>query len=234
MAGGDDADLVGQDGAARGAHAAYAAVLAQDAGDFAVLDDIHAQAVRGARVAPGHRVVPRGAPAALQRRAQHRVARVRGDVDDRAECLDLLGRQPLAVDAVQPVGLDPADALAHVGQVVREVEHAALAEHQVDVELLVQALPQLERVLVQRAAFVPEIVGADDRGVAAGVAAPDPALLEDGDVRHPVVLRQVVRGGEPVPAAADDDRVVPRLGCRVAPEWLPALMVGQGVGQKAE
>ena len=77
-------------------------------------------------------------------------------------------------------------------EVVGEVDDAALAEQQVVVELLGEALPQLERVLVDRGALVPQVVAADDRRVAGHVPAGQPAPLEDGHVRDPVVLREVV------------------------------------------
>ena len=137
MACGNDADLVGQNGAARGAYARHAAVLAQNPGHFAVLDDVHAKAVRGAGVTPCYSVVARRAAAALQRGAHHRVARRSRDVDDRTELLDLFWREPLAVDAVQPVGFDAASALAHVAKIVREVEYTTLAEHEVNIQFLV-------------------------------------------------------------------------------------------------
>ena len=46
--------------------------LAPDAGHLAVLDDVDAHRVGAARVAPGDRIVPRGAAAPLQRRAEDR------------------------------------------------------------------------------------------------------------------------------------------------------------------
>jgi hypothetical protein len=130
-----------------------------------------------------------GAAAPLQRRAEYRVARLRRDVDDGAEGLDLLRVQPFGIDAVQPIGLHAAHRVAHFAQRVREIEHAALAEHEVDVELVGEALPELERVLVDGAAFVPKVVGAQHRGVAPRVAAADPAFLEHRDVAHAVVFR---------------------------------------------
>ena len=86
-----------------------------------------------------------------------------------------------------------------------------------------QDLPQLQRVLVDGRALVPEVVGADDGGVAGHVAAGQPALFQDGDVGHAVVLGQEVGGGQAVPAAADDHGVVGGLGLRVAPEEVRVL-----------
>ena len=87
-------------------------------------------------------------------------------------------------------------------------------------------------MLVDRRALVVEIVGADDRGVAAGVAAADPALLEHGDLGEAVLLGQVVGRGEAVPAAADDHRVVGGFRLRRAPLALPALVTDKCLGQE--
>jgi hypothetical protein len=43
-------------------------------------------------------------------------------------------------------------------------------------------------MVVEPRALVEEVVGADDRRVATGVAAADPALLEDSDVANPTMI----------------------------------------------
>ena len=78
------------------------------------------------------------------------------------------------------------------------------------------------------------VVGADDRRVAPRVAAAEPALLEHGDVGRAVLLGEVVGGREPVPAAADDDRVVARLRRGTAPGERPALVVAPRVARQRE
>src|SRR4028118_750989 len=100
---------------------------------------------------PTRRAPPRTAPpgAAAARR-----------VDARAVLADLVGLQPLRVDPVELVGLDPAHAVADVLHGVGEVEHAALAEQDRVAEILLEALPQLQRVLVDGRATVHEVVGA--------------------------------------------------------------------------
>src|SRR5262249_44444618 len=122
------------------------------------------------------------------------------------------------VDAVEPVGVHPAHAVPDVLRAVREVEHAALAEQDLVAELLLQSFPQLERVLVDARALVPQVVGPDDRGVAGHVAAGQPALLQHRHVGDPVVLGEVVRGGEAVPATAHDHHVVAAARLRIPPE----------------
>ena len=200
--------------------------VAQDARDLAVLDDVDPERIGGARVAPGDRIVARGAAAALQRRAQHRVADV-ANVQRRAEGLGLLGRQPLVVDAGGTVGVDVALEHLRVVHRVREHHDPAGGEHDVVVEHLREVLPQLHRVVVERGALIEQVVRADDRGVAAGVAAADPAFFEHRDVGEAVLGGQIVGRSQPVAAAADDDGVVGALGLRTAPLRLPAALAGR-------
>ena len=84
------------------------AAVAADAGDLAVLDDVDAARVGAARVAPGDRVVARDAAAPLQRGAEDRIARVRRVLMIGTIALTCAGVEHLAVDAVQPVGVDAA------------------------------------------------------------------------------------------------------------------------------
>src|SRR2546430_16042616 len=90
VAGRRHADARGADRAAGGLHALHrAAGVAADAGHFAILDDVDPERIRGARVSPRHRVVARGAAAALQRGAEYRIADV-AYVQQRTEGLRLL------------------------------------------------------------------------------------------------------------------------------------------------
>ena len=68
----------------------------------------------------------------------------------------------------------------------------------------------------------------------AGVAAAEPALLDHRDVGDAVLLGQVIRGGETVAAAADDDHVVLALRLRAAPRLLPVLVVATRVAREGE
>ena len=223
MARSDDRHLPGGDRPANGFDADGATVLDGDARDLAVLDQVDAEGVRRPRVAPRDVVVLGDAAARLVGRAEDRVAHVGRHVDDRAQALDVLGLEPLGVDAVEPVRVDPPHALADVVQVVGQVDDTALAEQQVVVELLGQPFPELQRVLVDRRRLVPQVVRADHRRVAGDVPAGEPAALEDGDVRDPVELGEVVGRREAVPAAADDHDVVGALRLRVPPEMLGVM-----------
>ena len=66
--------------------------VAHEAQHLAVLDDVDANRIGAARVAPGDRIVARDAAAALQGGADHGIAHVRRDVERRAERLGLLRR----------------------------------------------------------------------------------------------------------------------------------------------
>jgi len=89
-------------------------------------------------------------------------------------------------------------------------------------------------VLIDGGAFVPEIVGADDRRVAAGIAAAEPALLDDRDIGDAVLAGEIIRSREAVAAAADYDDVVARLRLGRALLLLPMRMAGQRVPGKGE
>ena len=59
----------------------------------------------------------RRAAAPLQGGAEDRIARAARDVEERLEPLDLPGREELAVDAIQPVGVQPPPDLVQVVRV---------------------------------------------------------------------------------------------------------------------
>ncbi len=100
LTGGRDSDLASGDLAAAGFDAGDPAAIGADRGDLAILDDIDTARIGGPRIAPGDRVVPRDPAAPLQCRAEHRIARVGRDVEDRTEALDVGCVEPFGVDAV--------------------------------------------------------------------------------------------------------------------------------------
>src|SRR6185295_9477984 len=65
--------------------------------------------------------------------------------------------------------------------------------------------------------------------VAAGIAAAEPTLFQHGHVADTVLLGQVVGGGEPVAATADDDRVVAALRLGAAPGERPVFVTASRV-----
>src|ERR1700730_8893286 len=89
-------------------------------------------------------------------------------------------------------------------------------------------------MVVERGALIEQVVGADDSGVAAGVAAADPAFFEHCDVGEAVLARQVVGRPQPMTAAAHDEGVIRGLGLRTAPLRRPAALAGQAPYQERQ
>src|SRR4029077_6236552 len=117
---------------------------------------------------------------------------------------------------------------------MREIEDAALAQHHVEIELVRQPLIEPEREVIEGDRLGIEVVRPHDGGVASGVAAAEPALLDHADTRALVSLREVIGGREPMAAAADDGEVVSRLRPRLAPRLRPAFVAGEALAKEGE
>ena len=202
--------------------------LDAEPGHLAVLDQVHPARVRPPGEPPGHRVVPRRARPPLQEPAADREARV-GEVEERPPRPHLLARQELRVVALHPHGVPAPREGVELPVRMAEVQHAALRHHHVVVQLLLQPLPELQRMRVELAVPLEQVVRPHDRGVAPDVAAAEIPPLQHRDIGDPVVLREVVGRRQPVPAAADDDDVIGGLRLRVAPDRRPAPVAGQRI-----
>src|SRR5437764_7738714 len=119
MPGGDDRHLVRPNRAAAGLDPGDPAARGMDRAHLAILDDVDTARIRGAGEAPGDRIMPRHPAAALQGGAEYGVTCVGRDVENGAEMLYCHRVEPFGVDAVEPIGIDPALALADIGFVVR-------------------------------------------------------------------------------------------------------------------
>ena len=115
-----------------------------------------------------------------------------------------------------------------------EVVDAALAEHDVVVQILAQTFPKLHRLFVEQRSFGPQVVRAHDGGVATCIAAAYPAFLQNGDIANTVFLREVVRSSETVTTAANNDDIVLFLRLRAAPGFTPVAIVAQCILQQAK
>src|SRR5471030_3137906 len=227
-------DALGADEALVGFNTDAHAVFLAETDHFGLLDQVHAEGVGGTREAPGHGIVTSHAATALNGCAQHRVAGVPGAVEVRNLVGHLLGIEQFAIDAVEAVGADPTLGITNVLQGVAQVVNATLGEHHVVVQVLGQAFPQFHRVFVQVRGFVPQVVGTHDGGVARGVTAAQPALLDHGHVSNAVFLGEVIRRRQTMPAAADDNDVVDFFRGWRAPHALPVFVVAEGVFEEAE
>ena len=115
-----------------------------------------------------------------------------------------------------------------------QVQHAPLGKHEVEIEVLAQAFPQLHGMLIQMGIGIEHVVGAHDRGVAPRVAAAEPAFFENRHIMDAMKFGQVISRRQPVPTAADDDDVIRRLGFRIAPRAGPPGMADQSLLDEAE
>ena len=224
MPGHHDRQLAAVDIAQRGLDPGDLAARLAHARDLAFLDDVHPHVGTGPGIAPGHRVVARCAAARLPQRPQHRVARPR-DRNDRHQFLDPLRGDELGRHALQRIGHRGALVAPHLGLGLGQHHHPAGAEHHVVIEVLAHRLVERTRLFIDRGGRILEVVRADDGGVAPGIAAAQPALLDHRHIGDAVVLAKIEGGGQPVAAGADDDHVVFLLRLARGPGPLPSLMV---------
>jgi len=91
---------------------------------------------------------------------------------------------------------------------VRQREVAASRIEQVEAKFLGQLLPEADTGVVEQHAFWGQVVGPDDGRVATGIAASQVPLFQNRHVGDTVLARQVVGGGQTVPAGTDDHHVV--------------------------
>ena len=115
---------------------------------------------------------------------------------------------------------------------MRQIQHAAGTVHNVEVQILRQTFPQLERKFVEVRVGVEVVIGAYDGGVTPRIAATQPALFEHGHVAHAVFLGQVIGGGQAMAAAAYHNGVITCFGLRAAPCTLPVFMACQSVASE--
>ncbi len=228
MTGHDQPELVAADIAAICGHTRHAAILARNPGDLAFLDDVHPHGRARPRIAPGHRIVARGAAARLPEPAQNRVARP-VEIDDRHDFLDAGGRDEFGRHALKRVGLRRALVAPHLVFGLRQHDHATGAEHDVVIEVLAQRLVERARLLVDRRRRVLEVVRANDGGVASRVAAAQPALFQHGDIGDAKIFTKVIGRGQTMPARAHDDHIVCLFRLGRGPGALPPHVVAQGL-----
>ncbi len=140
-----------------------------------------------------------------------------------------LAIQQFGIDAMQPHGIAAPGIGVALGVGVVEVEHAALGDHGVEVEILLQPLPELHRQFVERVVARQQVVGADDRRVAADIAGADIALFQHRDIGDAEFLGEVIGRRQSMPAAADDNHVIVALRNRAAPGRLPVLVAAKRI-----
>ena len=222
-----DADFAAENSPPRGFDADGLALVHDKSGHFAVLNDVDAQGICGAGIAPGHGVMAHGAGPLLQDAAPDGPAGVLGIIEVGQQRHDLAAVQQFRVDAVEAHDVAAPGIGIELHRAGGEHDLAAVGDHAVEIQFMGEAFPELQGMLEKLGVAVDHVVGADERGVAADVAGTDIGALEHGHIAHPVVLGEVIGGGEAMAAAADDDGIVGALGLRRAPRRAPRADSGE-------
>src|SRR6266702_1271331 len=115
----------------------------------------------------------------------------------------------------------------------RQSQDASLTEHDIVVELVRQALEHLQRTLIEAGARRIVIVGPDDGRIASCIATAQPAFLDHRDIANAPFTRKVIRGGEPVTAAANDDYLICFARRGSAPHLRPVALCAQAGAEQA-
>ena len=178
--------------------------------------------------------MPRDSAALLPDAAIRQIAGIERSGHERQPFADLVRTPKFGVDPIELHRVGEPRGHLELSLRMRKIEDAALAQHHVEIELARQPFIEPEREVVEGDRFGIEIVRPHDGGVAAGVAAAEPALLDHADARALVSLREVIGGREPMAAAADDDEVVSRLGLRLAPRLRPTFVAGEALANESE
>src|ERR1700722_14518473 len=209
------------------------AVLHDEARRLAILDDVDAEPVGGARITPGDRVVPGDAPALLPDAAIRQVAGLKRLRHERQPFADLLRTPEFGVDPIELHRIGEPRGHLELSLRMGKIKDAALAQHHVEIELERQPLIEPKSQVREGDRFGIEVVRPYDGGVAAGFAAAEPALLDHADMAALVGLREVIGAGKPMSAAADNDEIICRLRLRLAPRLWPAFVAGEALAKES-
>ncbi len=233
MTGSRNSNLFRSDKALGSLNTGDTAVRATANGGYrAVLNDIDTTCRRPTGITPCHRIMACSTRATLKRRANDGIARSGRNIERRAEFLGFLGRQPDVIDTVKAVGMHMALEALNVMDIVREHQNAALRIHDVVVQLLAQAIPQIKRVVIKLGTFVIEVVRPNNRRVTAGVPTAKPALVDHGNIGDAVFLGQIISRTKTMTTRADDDDIVFGLRLTVGPLRLPVFLAAKGIFDK--
>src|ERR1700734_1932867 len=138
MAGDRDPHRFGANFALRRLDAGASAVPKDETGRLAILDDVDAEPVGGARVAPGDRVVAGRAAAPLANAAFWQIAGGGRLGHSRQALSGLVWTTAPGADAVAPHGVRGPGGHLELGRSVGHVENAALAPPHIEIELAPQ------------------------------------------------------------------------------------------------
>ena len=98
--------------------------------------------------------------------------------------------------------------ISHGSPGQQNIDLTSLAEHDVEVQLFTQRFIHLQRLFKKLDAGISQVVGADDRGVATGVATSNPLLLQYCNVAYAMIFGKIVSRRQAVSATADNHYIV--------------------------
>ena len=226
MAGHHNSQFAAVDRAPRRLDSGQAVAVPANGGHFAVLDHMHAHIGTGPRISPSDRIMAGSAGTRLPQRPQNRIARSI-DIDDRTQFLDPLRSDEFGLHALMEIGVaNPHIAVLFV-MGLGQHHHPARAEHDVEIQILAQSLIETPRLFVDRRRIVVQIVGANDRRVAPGIAAAQPALLDNRHLADAVIAAKIVGRSKTVSAGPDNDHIIRAVRRRRRPSRRPAGMMAE-------
>ena len=181
--------LAGFDRAARCLHTDHFASDYVNAGDRSLLMNFNAALAGAATITPRYRVMTRDCAGCVIQGAEYGRMTTAGDVNRWAGPFDEIRTDQLRFNAVVFVDLSAPAHGAHCRVRVRQGEVATGRVEHIEIEVFRQILPQSHRGIIKLHALGRQVVGANDRGVAAGVTAADIALFQYRDTLDAVVAR---------------------------------------------
>ena len=135
---------------------------------------------------------------------------------------------------MQAHGIAAANRSIALRIIMDNVQNAALADHGVEINVLFQPLPQLQRMLVKGHVARFTVIGADDGGVAPDIARADPTFFNDSNIGQAVVFGQIIGRGEPMTAATHNNGVIFGLWLRLPPGGCPVFLAFESLSDHIE
>ena len=224
-------DFARTDESLGGFHTSHHAFVDPQARDLAMLDDVDPAPVSGAGIAPCHRIMAHRAAALLQQAAFDRKTGII-KIEERHKGPHLIGIEQFGIHSIETQGIAAPHIGIALGVGVAQVQHAALRHHRVEIDVLLQPFPQLERQFIKGGIAGQQIVGTDDGGVAPDIARADIAFLDHGNAADIVVLGEIMGSGQTMTTAADNHHIIMTRRLGAAPGRRPAALAGHGIEQK--
>ena len=177
-----------------GHHPDHPVALFEQVDDFGALMNVHPAFVGSFCQGPVNPVVAGGGRLGVIGRAKNRPLPATGQIHFGSDFIDFFGGD---IDGFGPKGgvdLGPGFFLPHVGLGMGHPQNSLLLVHHPAIGFFFQPLIQLNAALVKFDRFRDAVVGPNDGGVTAGVAAADVFAFQNGHVGDVVPGGQMIGG----------------------------------------